>query len=132
MAGQETVAGGPQRDADLVAPAGLEGRRHGVRFAMGSDALSPNPMIGVNTRELDWFVKAGLTPGQALTAATTNGAALLRKEKELGRIAPGYFADLVAVEGDPLKDIGVVVNKVRWVMKGGSVVFERTESTNPR
>jgi len=104
----------------------------GVRFAMGSDALSPNPMIGVNTRELDWFVKAGLTPGQALTAATTNGAALLRKEKELGRIAPGYFADLVAVEGDPLKDIGVVVNKVRWVMKGGSVVFERTESTNPR
>lgn len=98
----------------------------GVRLAMGSDALARNPMIGVNTRELEWLVKAGLTPEQALTAATTNGATLLRKEKELGAIAPGYFADIVAVDGDPLKDIGVVINNVRWVMKAGVVVSDKT------
>ena len=100
--------------------------RAGVKFAMGSDGW-PEYMLGENTRELDWFVKAGMTPEQALATATTNAAALLRKEQELGRIAPGYFADLVAVEGDPLKDIGVVINNVRWVMKGGAVVFNKTK-----
>jgi imidazolonepropionase-like amidohydrolase len=54
-----------------------------------------------------------------------NGAALLGKETELGAVAPGFFADLVAVEGDPLADIGVVLDKVRWVMKGGSVVVDK-------
>ena len=43
-------------------------------------------------------------------------------EKSLGVVAPGYFADMVAVEGDPLADIQVVINNVRWVMKGGAVV----------
>lgn len=102
----------------------------GVKFAMGSDGW-PEYMLGENTRELDWFVKAGMTPKQALATATTNAAALLRKEQELGRIAPGYFADLVAVEGDPLKDIAVVINNVRWVMKGGAVVFDKTEPGKP-
>jgi imidazolonepropionase-like amidohydrolase len=72
----------------------------GVRFAMGSDAVYT--MFGQNTRELEWFVQAGMTPEQALRAATTNGAILLGKEKELGAVAPGYYADLVAVQGDPL------------------------------
>lgn len=97
----------------------------GVRFAMGSDVAFT--MFGENTRELAWFVKAGMTPEQALATATTNAAALLGREKELGMIAPGYFADLVAVEGDPLKDINVVINNVRWVMKGGAVVFDKTK-----
>lgn len=95
----------------------------GVRFAMGSDAVFT--MFGQNTRELGWFVKAGMTPEQALTAATTNGAALLGMEKSLGAISPGYYADIVAVEGDPLADIDVVIKKVRWVMKGGTVVVNR-------
>ncbi len=99
----------------------------GVKFAMGSDGNAPTWMIGENTRELGWFVKVGMTPEQALATATTNAAALLGKEKELGKIAPGYFADLVAVEGDPLKDIDVVINNVRWVMKGGAVVFPALE-----
>ena len=98
----------------------------GVKFAMGSDGWDTG-MLGENTRELGWFVKAGMTPEQALATATTNAAALLGKEKELGMIAPGYFADLVAVEGDPLKDIDVVINNVRWVMKGGAVVFDNTK-----
>jgi imidazolonepropionase-like amidohydrolase len=96
----------------------------GVRFAMGSDALFT--MCGENTRELGWFVKMGMTPEQALATATSNAAGLLGKEKELGAIAPGYFADIVAVEGDPLADVNVTISKVRWVMKGGAVVVEKT------
>src|SRR5467141_1860275 len=98
----------------------------GVRFAMGSDAIYT--MYGQNTRELGWFVKAGMTPEQALRTATTNAAELLGKEKELGAVAPGYFADLVAVEGDPTTDINVVLNNVKWVMKSGAVVVNRTKA----
>jgi len=97
--------------------------RAGVKFAMGSDAIYT--MYGQNTRELGWFVKAGLTPEEALKTATNNAAELLGKGNELGAVAPGYFADLVAVDGDPTADIGVVVNKVKWVMKGGSVVVDK-------
>ena len=98
----------------------------GVKFAMGSDAIYT--MFGENTRELGWFVKAGMTPEQALQTATVNGAALLGKEKELGAVAPGYFADLVAVEGDPLSDINVALNNVKWVMKDGAVVVDRRQN----
>ena len=95
----------------------------GVKFAMGSDAVFN--MFGQNTRELLWFTQIGMTPAQALATATTNGAALLGLEKQLGAIAPGYFADIVAVEGDPLSDIRAVTERVRWVMKGGQVVVDR-------
>src|SRR4051812_21147189 len=97
----------------------------GVTLAMGSDAVYT--MFGQNTRELGWFVKAGMTPWQALQTATTNAARLLGKETELGAIAPGYFADLVAVEGDPLTDISAVIDHVRWVMKGGAVVVDEQQ-----
>jgi imidazolonepropionase-like amidohydrolase len=100
--------------------------RAGVKFAMGSDAIYT--MYGQNTRELGWFVKAGLTPEEALKTATSNAAELLGKANELGAVAPGYFADLVAVEGDPTADIGVVIDKVKWVMKGGLVVVDRTKT----
>ena len=95
----------------------------GVRFAMGSDAVYW--MSGENTRELRWFVKAGMTPAQALATATTNGAILLGQPTKLGRIAPGFFADIVAVEGDPLASIDVVIDRVRWVMKGGAVAVDK-------
>jgi imidazolonepropionase-like amidohydrolase len=99
--------------------------RAGVRFAMGSDAVYT--MFGENTRELGWFVKAGMSPEQALRAATVNGAELLAMEKSLGAIRPGFLADIAAVEGDPLADIEVAIQKVRWVMKGGTVVVDRTK-----
>src|SRR6185369_3622286 len=98
--------------------------RAGVKLGMGSDAVYT--MFGQNTRELTWFVKAGMTPAQALATATTIPAALLGHGRDLGAIAPGYSADIVAVEGDPLADITAVVNRVRWVMKGGAVVVDRT------
>ena len=100
--------------------------RAGVKFAMGSDAIYT--MYGQNTRELGWFVKAGMTPDEALKTATSNAAELLGKGNELGAVAPGYFADLVMVEGDPTADIGVVLDKVKWVMKGGQVVVDKTKA----
>src|SRR5438128_9855578 len=101
----------------------------GVKIAMGSDAVYT--MFGQNTRELGWFVRAGMTPAQALATATTIPAALLRHEKALGGIAPGYFADIVAVDGDPLADVNVLIDGVRWVMKGGAVVVDRITSGRP-
>jgi imidazolonepropionase-like amidohydrolase len=90
---------------------------------MGSDAVYS--MFGQNTRELGWLVKAGMTPGQALAAATTIPATLLGMENSLGAIAPDYFADIVAVEGEPLADVNALINGVRWVMKGGQVVVDK-------
>ena len=81
-------------------PPSLQGGRpagHGVRCRFTG--------FGQNTRELEWFVKAGMTPAQALETATTTAADLLGLGESLGRIKPGFLADIVAVEGDPLKDI---------------------------
>jgi imidazolonepropionase-like amidohydrolase len=97
----------------------------GVKFAMGSDAVYS--MFGQNTRELGWFVKAGMTPEEALKTATVNAADLLGENGELGAVAAGYFADLVAVEGDPTANIGVAMEKVKWVMKGGAVVADKSK-----
>lgn len=94
-----------------------------VRVAMGSDAVYS--MFGQNTRELGWFVKAGMTPVQALATATTTAAELLGVDDRLGRVAPGYLADLVAVEGDPTARIETLFAGVRWVMKNGRVVVDR-------
>jgi len=96
----------------------------GVRLAMGSDAVFT--MFGENTRELAWFVKAGLSPSEALATATVNGAALLGMEDHLGQLKPGFYADIVALEGDPREDIGAVIHGVRWVMKAGVVVVDET------
>lgn len=99
--------------------------RAGVRFAMGSDAVYT--MFGENTRELAWFVKAGMTPEQALKTATTEGADLLGAQDRLGHLKPGYLADVVAIEGNPLENIDAAIQKVRWVMKGGTVVVDKTK-----
>ncbi|HEY2164688.1 MAG TPA: amidohydrolase family protein [Gemmatimonadaceae bacterium] len=98
--------------------------RAGVKLGMGSDAV--HIMFGQNTRELGWFAQIGMTPSEVLATATTNGAAILGMERSLGRIAPGCYADVVAVAGDPLADIRVVIDSVRWVMKGGSIVVDKT------
>ncbi|HLJ48501.1 MAG TPA: amidohydrolase family protein [Bryobacteraceae bacterium] len=92
----------------------------GVKFAMGSDAVFT--MFGQNTRELAWFVKVGMSPEEALKTATVNAGDLLGKSNDVGWATPGHFADLIAVEGDPLSDIQVAIDKVRGVMKGGKVV----------
>jgi imidazolonepropionase-like amidohydrolase len=90
---------------------------------MGSDAVFS--MFGQNTRELEWFVMAGMTPAQAIASATTVPAAMLGRERDLGRVAPGSYADIVAVDGDPLSDIGALITRVTWVMKAGVVVVDK-------
>lgn len=95
----------------------------GDRMVVGSDAVFNG--FGQNMRELTWFKKLGMSNEQALATATTIPAAMLGMENKLGVVAPGAFADIVAVEGDPLADINAVVNHVRWVMKGGSVVVDK-------
>jgi imidazolonepropionase-like amidohydrolase len=97
--------------------------KFGVKLGMGSDAVYTG--FGQNTGELLWFVKAGMTPAQALATATTIPAALLEHENDLGRIAAGFAADIVAVEGKPLEDIRAVIKGVTWVMKDGTVVVDK-------
>jgi imidazolonepropionase-like amidohydrolase len=103
----------------------------GARMIVGSDAVYNG--WGLNMRELDWFVKMGMTPAQALKTATTEPAAMLGMEKSLGAVAPGFYADIVAVEGDPLTNISAVSNgeNIRWVMKSGLVVVDKTRGTGP-
>ena len=91
----------------------------GVTIVCGSDVgVFPH---GTEALELQMMVEYGMTPIAALNAATATSARVLHMEKEIGRVQPGLFADLVAVEGDPTKDIGAV-RAVAFVMKGGAVV----------
>jgi imidazolonepropionase-like amidohydrolase len=71
-------------------------------------------------------VKLGMSNQQALQSATVLPAEMLGMEKTLGSLAPGFIADIVAVEGDPLADIEAAIGKVRWVMKAGSIVVDKT------
>ncbi len=90
----------------------------GVKVAFGTDAgIYPH---GENARQFAYMVKYGCTPAHAIRAATSDAAELLGRSKDVGRLAPGRFADLIAVEGDPLKDV-TVLEKVGFVMKGGKV-----------
>jgi len=90
----------------------------GVPMAMGSD-VGPFPH-GTQAREFVLMVKYGMSPLAALQAGTLNGARLLGWQDQIGALKPGYFADIVAVSGDPLQDIGAV-EKVVFVMKGGTI-----------
>ena len=90
----------------------------GVPIAMGSD-VGPFPH-GTQVRELELMVKFGMTPIGALQADLINGAKLLDWEGQIGALKPGYFADIVAVPGNPLNDI-TALQHVEFVMKGGTV-----------
>jgi imidazolonepropionase-like amidohydrolase len=94
-------------------------KKAGVWIVSGSDAVAG--LHGQNAREIIWLTKAGLTPTEALRAATLDAARLLGLEGKVGVIAPGAFADIVAVRGDPTRDINAV-ERVVFVMKNGEVI----------
>jgi len=91
----------------------------GVPFAVGSD-VGPFPH-GTQARELTLMVRYGMKPLAVLQADMVNGAKLLGWAGQIGELKPGYYADIVAVPGNPLEDISVV-ERVKFVMKGGAVV----------
>jgi imidazolonepropionase-like amidohydrolase len=91
----------------------------GVPIAFGTDAaVYPH---GLNAREFAVLVKLGMTPIQAIRTATLNASELLGWTDKVGTIEAGKFADLIAVDGEPLKDVRAL-EQVQWVMKGGAVV----------
>jgi imidazolonepropionase-like amidohydrolase len=93
----------------------------GVPMAIGSD-VGPFPH-GTQAREFELMVKYGMTPAAVLQADYLNGAQILTWQKEVGQLKPGYYADVIAVPGNPLDDI-TAVEHVRFVMKGG-VIYRR-------
>ena len=91
----------------------------GVKIGFGTDSgVYPH---GLNTRQFAYMVRYGMTPMQAIQSATVEAAKVMGKEAEIGSITQGLFADLIAVEGDPLMDIRVL-EKVEAVMKDGKVI----------
>lgn len=91
----------------------------GVPLAFGSDAgVFPH---GMNARQFGYMVANGMTPLQAIRAATIDAASVIGKQDELGNIAPGMLADMIAVSGDPLGDV-TVLESAAHVVKGGEII----------
>ncbi|MBV9481886.1 MAG: amidohydrolase family protein [Acidobacteria bacterium] len=104
--------------AEMSEPSFRRALRAGVRIAFGS-GVGPFPH-GSQTKEFAYMVQFGMTPAQALHAATTEAAELMGWQDQIGSIEPGKFADLIAVSGDPLTVV-TELERVKFVMKGGQV-----------
>jgi imidazolonepropionase-like amidohydrolase len=98
----------------------------GVRIAMGTD-MGFEPDMGTNAAELEIYVKLGMKPMDAILTATRNAAQAIGMERELGTVEAGKLADIVAVEGDPLRNIACLQEKknIRLVMKEGRICADR-------
>src|SRR6185503_5747924 len=90
----------------------------GVPMAVGSD-VGPFPH-GTQAREFELMVKYGMTPAAVLQADYLNGSKILMSQNDVGQLKPGYYADVIAVPGNPLEDISALEH-VQFVMKGGVV-----------
>jgi imidazolonepropionase-like amidohydrolase len=98
----------------------------GVKIAMGTD-MGFEPDMGTNAAELEIYVKLGMTPMDAILTTTRNAAQALKMDADLGTLEAGKLADLIAVDGDPIRDIGClqVKKKIQIVMKEGKVYADR-------
>jgi imidazolonepropionase-like amidohydrolase len=113
MLAKERMVGREQREGFHKAA------QAGVKIAFGTDAgVYPH---GWNSKQFAFMVKYGLTPMQAIQSATVSASDLIGWSDKVGAIAPGKFADIIAVQGDPLKEV-TVLEQVGFVMKGGAVV----------
>ena len=118
-----------KRERDLQALHAQEFKKQlaaGVPMAVGSD-VGPFPH-GTQAREFELMVEYGMNPVAVLQADLINGAKLLGWDGQIGVLKPGYFADVIAVPGDPTKDIGVL-KRVSFVMKGGVVYRVRSQKS---
>jgi imidazolonepropionase-like amidohydrolase len=103
---------------DLKLKSLREAIKAGLKVAYGTDSgVQPH---GLNARQFAIFVDSGMTPLEAIRAATLVNAELLRMTGQIGTLKPGAFADVIAVQGDPLADVRTLEHPV-WVMKGGSI-----------
>jgi imidazolonepropionase-like amidohydrolase len=94
--------------------------KRGVKIAFGTDAGGFE--AGENAKEFKVMVDYGMSPVDAIRSATVRAAELLRRENDLGRIAPGSLADIIAVDGNPLEDVTTLEREhVKFVMKDGAV-----------
>jgi len=97
-------------------------RQRGIRIVVGGDyGFAANPQ-GTNARDLEHFVEHfGFSSSEALQAATRTGGEIMKRGHELGLVKPGYLADLVLVDGDPIADVRVMQDNRRFsfIMKGG-------------
>ncbi len=98
----------------------------GVKIAFGTDTFGLS-QHGENAQEFAIMVHAGMTPMDAIWAATHNAADLIGDPADIGSVAPGRYADIMAVDGDPLKDI-TTLEHAKFVMKGGQVVKAEGEA----
>ncbi|MBI1988871.1 MAG: amidohydrolase family protein, partial [Betaproteobacteria bacterium] len=98
----------------------------GIKIAMGTD-LGPEPEIGTNAKELELYVDLGMTPMEALQTATKNAAEAMWLGKDVGTIEAGKYADILALDGDPSRDITVLNSKsnIRMVMKEGEPYVDK-------
>jgi imidazolonepropionase-like amidohydrolase len=107
---------------DASCGAHIEMRKRGIRILVGGDyGFADNPQ-GNNARDLELFVTHfGFSPSEAMQAATRTGGEAMRRGHELGLVKPGYLADLLLVDGDPLGDIRVLQDRKRFafIMKDG-------------
>src|SRR6266446_4941647 len=98
--------------------------KKGVKIAVGTD-VGGFPWTEINqAKEFEYYVQYGMTPMQAIQSGTSVAAALLGQEHNLGSIAPGLYADIIAVAGDPTRDI-TELQRVKFVMKGGAVYLSQ-------
>jgi imidazolonepropionase-like amidohydrolase len=101
--------------------------RVGTPIALGTDQMpfEPNDGTTATVREAELYVQAGMTPLEALRAATSAAARMLRLSDKVGSLEVGHFADLIALDGDPTRDIHAL-RTIGFVMKGGDVIRNDT------
>ena len=120
-----TVASTARRVVPLAQDSHRRAIRAGVKIAFGTDAgVYPH---GDNAKQFFYMVKFGMTPAQAIRAATSSAADLIGRAKDVGSIEAGKYADIIAVSADPLQDVRAMEN-VGFVMKGGVVYKDQVNA----